>query len=241
LVRRHESLRTTFSSHQGEPVQVIHPASDFLLPVVDLGALSPEHREAEAHRLATEQGVHPFDLSRGPLFRASLLRLAPDDHVLLLNTHHIVSDGWSLGVLVRELAAFYEAFASGTQPNLPPLPVQYADYSVWQRNWLRGDVLDAQLAYWKRQLGEAPHSLELPTDRPRPPVQTFAGSVHPFSLPAELGQRLEALAREHNATLFMVLLAAWQTLLHRYSGQDDVVVGSPIAGRNRSETEGLIG
>ncbi|MFP2934905.1 condensation domain-containing protein, partial [Pyxidicoccus sp. 3LG] len=210
LVRRHESLRTTFTSQQGEPVQVIHPASELHLPVVDLGALAPEQREAEALRLATEEGVRPFDLSRGPLFRASLLRLAPDDHVLLLNTHHIVSDGWSLGVLVRELASMYEAFSSGQTPVLSPLPVQYADYAVWQRNWLRGEVLEAQVGYWKQQLGDAPQALELPIDRPRPAVQTFAGAVHPFALSAELGRRLEALAREHNATLFMVLLAAWQ-------------------------------
>ncbi|MFP2934660.1 condensation domain-containing protein, partial [Pyxidicoccus sp. 3LG] len=236
LIRRHESLRTTFASPQGEPVQVIHPELDFLLPVVDLGALPGEQREAEAHRLATEEGVRPFDLSRGPLFRASLLKLAPDDHVLLLTVHHIVSDGWSMGVLVRELASLYETFASGGTPQLPPLPVQYADYAVWQRSWLSGDVLEAQLDYWKRQLGDAPRVLELPTDRPRPPVQTFHGAMHPFMLPSELGQRLETLAREHNATLFMVLLAAWQTLLYRYSGQEDLVVGSPIAGRNRTET-----
>ncbi len=241
LIQRHESLRTTFAANQGEPVQVIHTVSGFRLPVVELGALPAEQREREAHRLASEEGIRPFDLSRGPLFRASLLRLASDDHVLLLNAHHIVSDGWSLGVLVRELAAFYEAFAAGKTARLPHLPVQYADYAEWQRSWLRGDVLEAQLGYWKRQLGGAPQALELPTDRPRPPVQTFHGATWAFALPPELNQKLESLTREHDATLFMVLLAAWQTLLHRYSGQDDLVVGSPIAGRNRSETEGLIG
>ncbi len=241
LVERHESLRTTFAASNGEPVQVIHPVSDFRLPLVDLGALPTDERETEAQRLATEDGVRPFDLSRGPLFRASLLRLAPDEHVLLLNLHHIISDGWSLGILVRELAALYEAHASGRTPQLTPLPMQYADYSVWQRSWLSGEVLEAQLGYWKKQLESAPRALELPTDRPRPPVQTFRGETHPFELPTELGQQLEVLARQNHATLFMVLLAAWQTLLSRYSGQDDVVVGSPIAGRNRTETEGLIG
>ncbi|MFP2933270.1 amino acid adenylation domain-containing protein, partial [Pyxidicoccus sp. 3LG] len=241
LVERHESLRITFATNNGEPTQVIHPAAPLPLPQVDLSALPTAPRETETVRLATEEAGRPFDLQRGPIFRASLLRLAPQEHVLLVTMHHIVSDGWSIGVLVRELAAFYEAFASGTQPQLPPLPVQYADYAVWQRDWLRGEALEAQLGYWKRQLGGAPQALELPTDRPRPPVQTFRGATHAFQLPRELAQGLEALAREHNATLFMVLLAAWQTLLHRYSGQDDVVVGSPIAGRNRTELEGLIG
>ncbi|MBZ4423406.1 condensation domain-containing protein, partial [Myxococcus sp. RHSTA-1-4] len=173
VVARHEVLRTTFASGQGEPVQVIHPSTDFSLPVVDLSALPAEQRESEARRLATEEGVRPFDLTRGPLFRVSLLRLTPEDHVLLLNMHHIVSDGWSMGILIRELAALYEAHASGRTPQLPLLPVQYADYAVWQRGWLRGEVLDAQLGWWKQQLGDAPQALELPTDRPRPPVQTF--------------------------------------------------------------------
>ncbi|MFP2931773.1 amino acid adenylation domain-containing protein, partial [Pyxidicoccus sp. 3LG] len=241
LIQRHESLRTTFASHQGEPVQVIHPVSTFRLPVVELGSLPAGQREAEAHRLATDDAGRPFDLSEGPLFRASLLKLAPEDHVLLLTMHHIVSDGWSMGILIRELTSLYESFATGGTPQLPPLPVQYADFALWQRDWLRGDVLEAQLGYWKQQLGGAPQALELPGDRPRPPVQTFAGALLPFALPAGLSQRLETLAREHDATLFMVLLAAFQTLLHRYSGQDDLVVGSPTAGRNRTETEGLIG
>ncbi|WP_240360579.1 non-ribosomal peptide synthetase [Pyxidicoccus caerfyrddinensis] len=241
LVERHESLRTTFASSDGEPVQLIHPASATTLPVVDLSTLPPEAREAGARRLAVTEAGEPFDLVRGPLFRASLARLEPDKHVLLLTMHHIVSDGWSMGVLIRELAALYLAAASGKALRLAPLPVQYADYTVWQRDWLRGEVLDAWLGFWKQQLGGAPHALELPTDRPRPAVQTFHGAGHAFTLSPELSRQLEALGQEHNATLFMVLLAAWQTLLHRYSGQDDIVVGSPIAGRNRAETEGLIG
>jgi amino acid adenylation domain-containing protein len=243
LVERHESLRTTFATRHGEPVpvQVIHPPADLPLARVDLSALAEEPREAETWRLATEEAGRPFDLQRGPLFRASLLHLGPDDHVLLLTMHHIVSDGWSMGVLIRELAALYEAFATGRAPRLAPLSIQYADYAVWQRDWLRDEALDARLGYWKRQLGGAPQALELPTDRPRPPVQTFHGAAHGFALPPELSQRLEALALEHGATLFMVAQAAWHTVLHRYSGQDDLVIGSPIAGRSRSELEGLIG
>nr|WP_301542280.1 non-ribosomal peptide synthetase [Pyxidicoccus fallax] len=241
LVERHESLRTTFAAGSSGPVQVIQPVAPISLPVRDLSALPAGERESEARRLTREEGLLPFDLTHGPLFRASLLRLAPEDHVLRLTAHHIVSDGWSTGVLVRELAALYAAAVTGHPPQLPPLPVQYADYSVWQRDWLRGEVLEAQLDYWKQQLGGAPPVLELPTDRPRPAVQTFAGAEHSFTLPAELSQRLEALAREHQATLFMVLLTAWHTLLHRYSGQEDLVVGSPIAGRTHAPTEGLIG
>ncbi|HZI16880.1 MAG TPA: amino acid adenylation domain-containing protein [Myxococcus sp.] len=241
LIERHESLRTTFAASQGEPVQVVHPPVDLTVSVVELDSLPTAEREPEVLRLAAEEASRPFDLHRGPLFRVSLLRLGTEDHVLLMTLHHIVSDGWSMGVLVRELAAGYEAFASGAAPRLAPLPVQYADYAVWQRGWLSGDVLGAQLDYWKQRLSGAPQALELPTDRPRPPVQTFAGAVHGFMLPAGLSQQLEALARQHNASLFMVLLAAWHTVLHRFSGQDDIVVGSPIAGRTRAETEGLIG
>ncbi|NPC83010.1 non-ribosomal peptide synthase/polyketide synthase, partial [Pyxidicoccus fallax] len=241
LVARHESLRTTFATQDGEAVQRIHEASASPLPQVDLSTLPVEQREAGARRLATTEAAEPFDLVRGPLLRATLLRLEETEHVLLLTMHHIVSDGWSMSVLVRELAALYEAALSGEAPRLAPLPVQYADYAVWQRDWLRGEVLEEWLGYWKQQLSGAPHALELPTDRPRPPVQTFNGAAHSFTFPRELSEQLEALAHEHHATLFMVLLAAWQTLLHRYSGQEDIVVGSPIAGRNRAETEGLIG
>ncbi|HZI16055.1 MAG TPA: condensation domain-containing protein, partial [Myxococcus sp.] len=241
LLQRHEALRTTFPSVRGEPVQAIQPVTPFALPRVDLGAMPEGAREAEARRLAHEDALRPFDLGQGPLLRALLVRLTPSDHVLLLTMHHIVSDGWSTSVLVRELAALYEAFSSGAQPSLPPLPVQYADYAVWQREWLRGDALEAQLGYWKQQLAGAPPALELPTDRPRPPMQTFAGAELAFALPSEVALRLEVLARQHHATVFMVLLAAWQTLLQRYSGQEDFVVGSPIAGRTHAETEGLIG
>ncbi|MBZ4419892.1 non-ribosomal peptide synthase/polyketide synthase [Myxococcus sp. RHSTA-1-4] len=238
LVRRHESLRTTFRDDGGTPVQVIHPAAPFPLPVVDL--TGREDREAEALRLATE-AVRPFDLSTGPLLRASLLRLAGDAHVLLLDMHHIVSDGWSIGVLVRELAALYHAFSTGQSSPLPPLPLQYADVAVWQRSWMRGEALDAQLTWWREHLEGAPHALELPTDFARPPVRSFRGASVPVRLSRPLSDALRAFCREQAVTPFMALLGAFQALLSRYSGQDDFVVGSPIAGRRFAELEGLIG
>ncbi|NPD30072.1 condensation domain-containing protein, partial [Corallococcus exiguus] len=238
LIERHEPLRTTFAPRQPEPVQVIHTTVDFSLPVVDLSALGEAALE-ESRRLASAEAVRPFDLTRGPLLRAQLLRLAPTEHVLLLTMHHIVSDGWSMGVLVRELVAFYEAFREGRSPSVAPLPVQYADYAVWQRSWLQGEVLDAQLGYWKQQLSGAPALLELPTDKPRPAVQSQRGASLPVHLP--LSQALTDFCQREGVTPFMALLAAFQVLLSRYSGQEDVSVGTPIAGRTRGETEGLIG
>ncbi|RYZ46381.1 MAG: amino acid adenylation domain-containing protein, partial [Myxococcaceae bacterium] len=239
LVRRHEALRTTLHEEGGTPVQHIHPPTAFRLPVVDLAVHKAP--EAEARRLALEEAGTPFDLARGPLLRASLLRLSVQQHVLLLNLHHVISDGWSSEVLVREVVALYEAFRQGRPSPLPELPVQYADYAVWQRSWLQGDALERQVAWWKQQLLGAPHTLELPTDFPRPPVQSMrGGSVH-FRLPVSVSQALESLGQQEGATLFMVLLASTQALLARYSGQDDVVIGTPIAGRRFAELEGLIG
>ncbi|RYZ31988.1 MAG: non-ribosomal peptide synthetase, partial [Myxococcaceae bacterium] len=183
----------------------------------------------------------PFHLERGPLLRTTLVRLGQDSHLLLVTMHHIVSDGWSMGVLVREVAAFYEAFATGRWPSLPPLPVQYADFSMWQRGWLQGEALDAQLGYWKKQLSGAPSALDLPTDRPRPPVQSRRGATVDVSIPSQLSQALKSLAQDEGATPFMLLLAAWQVFLSRYSTQEDISVGTPIAGRTQAETEGLIG
>ena len=240
LVRRHEALRTTFHQEEGQPVQRISPPADVSFAVVELGELPGDHRDAEALRLVGEEARRPFELARGPLFRVTLLRLSEHAHVLVLNMHHIVSDGWSMGVLIKEVAALYPAFLRGEASPLPALPVQYADYAVWQRQWLRGDVLDAQLAWWKQLLaGNAP--LELPTDRPRPAVQSYRGAHLPVSLPRELAEGLKALAQKEGVTSFMLLLAAWQVLLHRYSGQQDISVGSPIAGRRQAELEGLIG
>ncbi|RKH14792.1 amino acid adenylation domain-containing protein [Corallococcus sp. CA053C] len=242
LIDRHESLRTTFVVRDGEPVQLIHTAFDFHLPVVEVTRLGEEsERDAEVRRLASEEAARPFSLAQGPLLRASLLKLAEDEHVLLLTMHHIVSDGWSMGVLVRELVSFYESLSSGHTPRAQALPIQYADYAVWQRGWLRDEVLEAQLGYWKQQLSGAPALLELPTDKPRPAVRTQRGASLPIHLPLALSEALTAFCQREGVTPFMALLAAFQVLLSRYSGQDDIVVGSPIAGRTQAETEGLIG
>nr|QEO74274.1 condensation domain-containing protein [uncultured bacterium] len=241
IIRRHEALRTSFPVVDGQPVQVIHPAPSESLSVVDLRELSEAERDAEVRRLSSEEGARPFDLARGPLVRLSLLRLGDADHVLLCTMHHIISDGWSIGVLIRELTALYEAFSGGRPSPLPELPIQYADYAHWQRQWLESEVSEAQLAYWKKQLAGAPPLLELPTDHLRPAVQTYRGATYSFALGRELKEGLEQLSRREGATLFMTLLAAFQALLHRYTGQAEVVVGSPIANRTRVETEALIG
>ena len=241
IMRRHESLRTTFSMVEGEPVQVISPSVSVPFHVMDLTECPESEREGEARRLASEEARRPFDLTQGPLLRTTLIRLGKEDHVLLLTMHHIVSDGWSMGVLYRELSVLYEAFSKGQPSPLSSLPIQYADFAVWQRKWLRGEVLESQLSYWKKQLEGVPAVLSLPTDRPRPAVQSFRGQRQSIELSKELTQGLKALSRKEGVTLFMTLLAAFQTLLYRYTGQEDIVVGSPIANRNRTEIEGLIG
>lgn len=241
VIRRHESLRTSFASVNGSPVQVIAPTMSVTLPVMDLTGLTEAEREVETLRLATEEARRPFDLSQGPLFRASLLRLGDEEHMLLLTIHHIVYDLWSMGVLFRELAALYEAFSRGRPSPLSELSIQYADYAIWQREWLSGEVFGKQLSYWKKQLSNAPAVLDLPTDRPRPAVQSFNGSHESMSLPKKLSEDLQELSQREGVTLFMTLLAAFQTLLSRYTNQDDIVVGSPIAGRTRAEVENLIG
>ncbi|HEX2569781.1 MAG TPA: non-ribosomal peptide synthase/polyketide synthase [Polyangia bacterium] len=241
VVRRHEALRTHFELRDGEPVQVIAPHVDLRLDPIDLTTLPAERREARARELAREEALRPFDLGRGPLLRAALLGLGAEEHVLLITLHHIVSDGWSMTVLVRELGALYQAFSSGQPSPLPELPVQYADYAAWQRQWLQGEALERQLGYWKQHLGGRLPVLDLPTDHPRPPVQTYRGALHAFALSPALSQALGQLSRQHGVTLFMTLLGAFQTLLHRYTGQKDLIVGTPIAGRTRAEIEGLIG
>jgi amino acid adenylation domain-containing protein len=234
-------LRTSFVAVDGEPVHVISPAGEVSLSLTDLSTESEETREARARELAAEEAERPFDLSRGPLLRTQLLRLGESEHVLLLTMHHIVTDGWSLGVLVKEVATLYCAYIQGLPSPLPELNIQYADFAHWQRNWLQGEVLDAQLAYWRERLAGAPALLELPTDRPRPAVQSFRGAHHNFRVSAELTEQLQQLSRREGVTLFMTLLAAFQTLLWRYSGESDVVVGADVANRNRQETEALIG
>ncbi|HEX6746979.1 MAG TPA: amino acid adenylation domain-containing protein, partial [Longimicrobium sp.] len=241
VVRRHETLRTTFGETEGVPFQVVHPAGAARLEVTDLSRLAPAQREAEARRLAWEEAQRLFDLRRGPLLRAHLLRLGQDDHVLLLVMHHIVSDGWSMGVLARELGTLSQAFARGEASPLPELPVQYADYAAWQRKWVDGDVLREQAEYWKAALSGAPELLELPTDRPRPARQDYAGAIVGIDLGEELSAGLRALSQRHGTTLFMTLLAGWAAVLGRLSGQEDVVVGTPSANRGRREIEGLIG
>ena len=245
IVRRHEALRTLFAVAGSSPAQVILPAEPFRLPVVDLSGLPADRREPLALALAAEEAGRPFALAHGsaggPLLRGVLLRLAAEDHAAALTAHHIASDGWSMGILVREIAALYPAFLAGRPSPLAEPPVQYADFAVWQRRWLRGEVLDGEIAWWRRQLAGLPPLLELPADRPRPAVRSYRGATRPVRLPAGLTRRLEALARSAGATLFMVLLAGFQALLARLSGQDDLAVGSPVAGRNRIEIEGLIG
>ncbi|MBV9772680.1 MAG: amino acid adenylation domain-containing protein, partial [Gemmatimonadetes bacterium] len=241
LVRRHESLRTVFPASGGRAVQSVLPPAPVPLPEVDLGALPEGAREAELIRRVREAESLPFDLARGPLLRALLVRLGSEDAALVLAMHHVVSDAWSMQVLMREVSALYEAFVAGRPSPLPPLPVQYADYAVWQRGWLRGEALEAQLGYWRERLTGAPATLDLPVDRTRPPTPGTAAARHRFVVPAAATRALRALARREGATLFMTLLAGWQALLARYAGQDDVVVGAPIAGRTRLETEGLIG
>ncbi|HEX8694770.1 MAG TPA: non-ribosomal peptide synthase/polyketide synthase, partial [Longimicrobium sp.] len=242
VARRHEVLRTTFSmGADGQAVQVVHAPAPVRLPVVDLSGLDGVERERWAERLSTEEASRPFDLARGPVMRCALLRLGAADSVVLFTLHHIASDGWSMEILQREVTALYGAYARGEDPRLPELPVQYADYAVWQRRWLEGEVLERQVAYWRDRLRGAPAVLELPLDRPRPAVADGRGASHGFALPAELSRALRELSRREGATLYMTLLAAWQALLARCGAGDDVVVGTPVAGRTRLETEGLIG
>ncbi len=241
LVQRHESLRTTFPAYDGRPIQVIAPATPALLDLLDLRDLPEAERQQELRRLIEGESQRPFDLSAGPLLRITVIRAAESEVVLLLAQHHIISDGWSSQVLFREFAACYDAFARQQPLRLPELPVQYADFALWQQEWLRGEVLEAHLSFWRGQLaGELP-ALSLPTDRPRPAIQTFRGARHSSSLPDDLYAALKQLSRQEHVTLFMTLAAGFATLLWRYTQQTDIVIGTPIANRNRAEIEGLIG
>jgi amino acid adenylation domain-containing protein len=238
LVQRHEALRTRFVAVDGVPYQIIDPPSGFALDVVDVSDVADPPAAAWAR--IREAAEIPFDLAVGPLLRGTLLRLGPDDHVLALFMHHIVSDEWSAGILQRELATHYEAFHRGEPVALPPLPVQYADFAAWQRGWLTGAALEDQLAFWRERLAGAP-VLELPADRPRPAIWSPAAAQAEFAVPEDVAEALRTVARGAGATMFMTLFAAFTLLLGRYADQDDVVVGTPIANRNRAETEGLIG
>ncbi|HEX2094837.1 MAG TPA: condensation domain-containing protein, partial [Longimicrobiaceae bacterium] len=240
VMRRHESLRTVFASVGGRPVQVVRPAGEWALAVDDVSGLPAEEREAAARRMAEAEAGAPFDLAAGPLLRTRLLRLADDGHLLAVVMHHTVSDGWSVGVLLREVAALYPALLAGRESPLPPLPAQYGDWARRQREQLRGEALEAQLAYWRERLrGVTP--LPLPTDRPRPAAQSFRGATYRFEVPTEAMEGVRALARAEGATLFMALLAAWDLLLARYSGESDVAVGTTVSSRHRPELAGLVG
>lgn len=239
VVERHEALRTTFASVNGQPVQVIAPS--LILPIDEIDLRQLPHTLEDIAQLAVEDARQPFDLVNGPLCRIKLLRLADDDHVVLLTMHHLISDGTSIRVLFQDAITVYEDLINGRKPRLLGLPIQYADFAVWQRQWLQNERLEQLLTYWKKQLGGQLPILQLPTDRPRPTMQTFVGARQTFSLPVSLTSALRALSQREGVTLFMVLLAAFQTLLHRYTGQEDILVGSPIANRNRAEIEGLIG
>ena len=256
IVRRHEALRTRFGMVEGQLVQAIPtesgadapavplaneaPTLTIPLPVVDLRELPAEQGELQAKRLITEESVRPFDLTTGPLIRLMLLKLDETEHILLLNLHHIICDDWSIGVLIRELSTIYTAFTLEQPSPLAELPLQYADFAHWQREWLQGEELETQLAYWRQQLGSIP-VLNLPSDRPKPTIQSYRGATKFLELPPSLSKALEKLSQQEGVTLFMTLLAAFQTLLYRYTQQEDIAVGSPIANRNRSEIEGLIG
>ncbi|HET9394578.1 MAG TPA: condensation domain-containing protein, partial [Nitrospiraceae bacterium] len=233
--------RTRFIAVDGEPAQVIDAAAPLRLEVLDLSALDEEAREAEMLRMVRVEASLPFDLSRGPLLRVSLIRLHAEEHVATLTMPHIVTDGWSMAIFINEVATLYAAYVRGDESPLEELPIQYADFAHWQRGWLQGEVLAAQLDYWRAELADAPTVIDLPIDKPRPPVQTYRGAQHPLQLSSELSAQLRDLSRLHGSTLFMTLLAAFDLLLCRYAGQEQVLVGSPIANRNRSETEGLIG
>ena len=240
IVGRHEALRTRFEVHEGKPVQVIEAEQEIKLEAVNLEGMSEEEQGRRIEGLAQEEARWRFDLSKGPLLRMRLARLAEGEHVIFFTMHHIVSDGWSMGVLVREFVQLYEAFSRGQLSPLGELPIQYVDYAVWQRGWLQGEVLEKQLRYWKGRLAGAP-ALELPTDRPRPAVQSYKGASERVVIGKELLAGLNELSQRQGVTLFITLSAAFKALLSRYSRQEDIVVGTAIANRNRGETEGLIG
>ncbi|WP_420810271.1 condensation domain-containing protein, partial [Ensifer aridi] len=240
LFARHEALRSTFVAGEDDP-QVEILSADTRLPVVEDDLRGEPDAEVLLSALCEEEARTPFDLARGPLIRGRLIRLADDDHVFLLTQHHIVADGWSMGVLVRELSSLYRAFAAGRADPLPPLAIQYPDYAAWQRQWLSGERLQAQAQYWRDSLSGAPARLALPTDRPRPAQQSFAGASVPVVIDQDLTRGLKRLSHQHGTTLFMTVLAAWAAVLARLSGQADIVIGVPTANRGRREVEELIG
>ncbi|WP_373526933.1 amino acid adenylation domain-containing protein [Nostoc sp.] len=241
IVRRHEVLRTNFKTVAGRPIQIISSEATLLLPIVDLSELPPDLQEIQIEQLAQIEAQQPFNLQTDLMIRAKLLRLGEQEHIALLTLHHIASDGWSIGVFVQELSTLYQSFRIAQLPSLSEVPIQYVDFAAWQRNWLVGKVLDSQLAYWRQHLDGAPALLNLPTDHPRPAVQSFRGANYTFEISPEQSAALKTLSQEQGCTLFMTLLAAFKTLLYRYTGSEDIVVGSPIANRTHAEIERLIG
>ncbi|MGA9997203.1 MAG: condensation domain-containing protein, partial [Pyrinomonadaceae bacterium] len=241
IVRRHEALRTTFTEIDGAPRQAISPSLFIPLEVIDLRAMPVDVREREVTRLVNESTSQPFDLARGPLARFGLIRIADNEHILHYTAHHTVLDRWSADIIEVEMAAIYTAFAEDKPSPLPELPIQYGDFAEWQREWLRGEVMEEQIAYWRKRLDGIPHVLELPTDRPRPPIQTFKGARRATTFPKHTLDSLKTLSRQEHATMFMTCLVAFKTLLYRYTNQEDILVGVAVANRNRPETLGLIG
>jgi amino acid adenylation domain-containing protein len=241
ILGRHESQRTTFEVQNGQPVQVIAPALSFTLAPEDLTALPESERDHQARRMAAAEALRPFDLAKGPLVRARLLRLASEDHILLFTMHHITSDAWSAAIALQELSVLYASFSSGKPSPLPELPIQYADYAAWQRNWFQGQVLEKEVGYWRKQLAGAPPLLDLPVDRPRPQVRSYQGAYESIPLSRDLSASLKKFCQQEGVTLFMMLLAGFQTLLSKYSGQEQIVLGTDVANRTTTETERLIG
>ncbi len=241
ILRRHEVLRTTYHTRGADAVQVISSDADLPLPVTDLCALSEAEREEETSRRCDAEAAHPFDLSREKMLRAQLLKLSAEEHLLLLTLHHIASDGWSTGILNRELILLYNAFHANQPSPLSEMPIQYADYAAWQRQWLQGEALERQVAYWRERLSGAPPLLRLPTDHPHEAAASYRGATHRFTLPAEEATLLRELCRQERATPFMALLAAFKVLLYQRTGQKDLVVGTDVANRTQSQTEGIIG
>ena len=241
IIRRHEILRTSFMEENGEPVQVIAPSGTIHIVPSDLTGLPEAEQRDQVRRLAADAARRPFDLEKGPLLRPDLLRLEDTDHVLVLTMHHMISDGWSMGVMIREIRSLYESFSAGTPSPLPELDIQYADFALWQREWMKGPEPAAQIDYWTKRLAGAPPVLNLPLDRPRPPRQTHHGGAEPLDIGPDLVRDLDEIARKAGATRFMILLAAYTVLLHRYCNQEDILVGTPVAGRNLRDIEPLIG
>src|SRR4051812_16540172 len=241
LADRHEILRTRYDLVDDVPMQFVEATADVRLTQIDLAPLAPEERELELQRILQEESEHPFDLRIDPIMRSTLIKIADDDYVFMHVLHHIATDGYSRANIFRDLTALYDSIADGLPSRLPALDIQYGDYAVWHRNWLDSGVLEQQLEYWKRRLAGAPARLELPTDFPRPPVRSAAGDHRSSMVDIPLREALRATGREEGGTLFIALLASFAALLHRYSGQDDIVVGTPFAGRNRTEFERMVG